>query len=97
MSHVITIDYKDSTFCLHLGLPPRVSLVINDIVRDQQAAAGSEARFYLSTTVQVGYEEHELIEGRAIYHPGRIEASLAANGRELVSEDIKVPPSNSQP
>lgn len=89
MNYVITIDYKGLTFCLHLSLPPKVSLVINDIVRDQRSATpGSETGFYLSTTIQVGYEEHELIEGRAIFRTDTIDASLTANGVELISERI---------
>lgn len=72
-----------------MSLPPKVSLVINDIVRGQQSATpDSETGFYLSTTVQVGYEEHELIEGRVTFHTDKIEASLAANGVELISERI---------
>ena len=89
MNRTLRIDYKDSTLCLQLDLPPTVSLVINDIVRDKQSATRSDPRFYLSTTLQVGYEEHELIEGRASYHSGTIEASLAANSVVLVSEIIE--------
>ncbi len=91
MSYVITTDYKESTFHLRLDLPPNVSLVINDVVRDQRSAIGSNAKFYLSTSVQVGYEEHELIEGRAVYHNDSVEASLAANGLVLVSERFEIP------
>ena len=89
MNYTISIDYKGSTICLKLNLPPSVSLVINNIVRDQQSAAsGSDVGFYLSTTVQVGYEEHELIEGRVSYHADIIRTSLTANGVELLNETI---------
>ena len=90
MSRIICRDYKDSTICLHLDLPPTVSLVINNLVRQRKAAASAnDSEFYLSTTVQVGYEEHELIEGRASYRSGVIEASLSANGVELISERME--------
>ena len=89
MNYEITIDYKDLTFSLHLSLPPKVSVVSNDVGKDQQSATpGTETGFYLSTTVQVGYEEHELIEGRATFHTDKIEASLTANGVELINERI---------
>lgn len=89
MGYVISIDYKDSTLCLHLDVPAKASLVINNITRRQQhAAPGSNGGFHMTTTLQVGYEEHELIEGRASYNEGIIEASLSANGVELISETI---------
>jgi|TARA_Y100000310_G_scaffold316695_1_gene368742 hypothetical protein len=90
MGYVIATDYKDSKFRLDLNLPPSVSLVINDVVRGRRSAVDSEARFYLSTSIQVGYEEHELIEGRVTYHGGSVEASLAANGLVLVSDRFEI-------
>jgi hypothetical protein len=91
MNRIICKDYKDSAICLHLDLPSSVSLVINNVVRQRKtAASASETGFYLSTTLQVGYEEHELIEGSASYRSGVIEARLSANGVELASESMEI-------
>jgi hypothetical protein len=74
-----------------MDLPSSVSLVINNVVRQRKtAASANESGFYLSTTLQVGYEEHELIEGSASYSSGVIEASLSANGVELASESMEI-------
>lgn len=87
MSLSTKIEYRGARLQLEIS-DEHVQLRINGIVRDE-TPTGDVQR--LSSTVQTDYEWHEFIEAVVAFTDRGIQASLLANGQELISQQHPVP------
>ena len=79
----LDVSYGGAQLRLQVSTNGEAILFVNGLMRDSGNGPGT---LLVSSTVQTGYEWHELIEGRVSFGENEISASLSANSKQLAQE-----------
>ncbi len=87
MHKLLEISYHGTTLAVQIvDEPPKASLLINGLARDQASSQTTNTTLRLSTTVQTDYEWHEFVEAHLSYTDSGIRVQLFANKALLLEE-----------
>jgi hypothetical protein len=82
-NYILETDYEGSRLKLEFDeASERAVLIVNGIVRAEDAGT---TILRPATSLQTGYEWHELVEGIVKIEPAKISASIRSNKVELVN------------
>lgn len=89
MTYRIATEYKDNTLLIEVDPTTQITLVINGVERNRKTVHDASLSCYLDSVVQVGYEEHEQIEGRVVQRGDSLTVAIYGNGVELKSTELR--------
>ena len=81
--------YRHTLLKVEFDREPRARLFINQIKRQERAAAQTPCILRLSSSVQTDYEWHESIEATVNYEEEQVSVCLSANHAELATKTFR--------